>query len=188
MEWRKDCYSGLILSQSKLNQILETKKFNSIMSIFIFIRLIVKQWTLIGNGKWFFSFLPETKTLGMHLCLLSHCNRVRLSVTLRTIARQAPLSMGFSRQESWSGLLCPPRDLPDPGIQQCPLTALAGRFITASAPWGFPKHCEHYHNKLWHANILSSQSLSKYFWASTMVGRLEKHGYQNLWRVKARIH
>ena len=34
------------------------------------------------------------------------------------IARQAPLSMGFSRQEYWSGLPCPPReDLPDPGIK-----------------------------------------------------------------------
>ena len=40
------------------------------------------------------------------------------SVTLWTIARQAPLSMGFSRQEYWSGLPCPPLgDLPDPGIE-----------------------------------------------------------------------
>ena len=36
-----------------------------------------------------------------------------------TIARQAPLSMGFSRQEHWSGLPCrPPGDLPDPGISR----------------------------------------------------------------------
>ena len=35
-----------------------------------------------------------------------------------TIAHQAPLSMGFSRQEYWSGLPCPsPMDLPDPGIE-----------------------------------------------------------------------
>ena len=35
-----------------------------------------------------------------------------------TAARQAPLSMGFSRQEDWSGLPCPPPgDLPDPGIR-----------------------------------------------------------------------
>ena len=35
-----------------------------------------------------------------------------------TVARQAPLSMGFSRQEYWSGLLCPPPgDLPNPGIK-----------------------------------------------------------------------
>jgi len=35
-----------------------------------------------------------------------------------TVACQAPLSMGFSRQEYWSGLPCPPpRDLPNPGIK-----------------------------------------------------------------------
>ena len=48
-----------------------------------------------------------------------------------TIARQAPLSMGFSRQEYWRGLLFPlPEDLPDPGIKPTPLRspALAGRF------------------------------------------------------------
>ena len=39
-------------------------------------------------------------------------------VTLWTVARQAPLSMGFSRHGYWSGLPCPPPgDLPDPGIE-----------------------------------------------------------------------
>ena len=39
-------------------------------------------------------------------------------MTLWTMARQAPLSMGLSRQEYWSGLLFPsPEDLPDPGIE-----------------------------------------------------------------------
>ena len=39
-------------------------------------------------------------------------------VTLWTIARQAPLSMGFSRQEYWSGLPCrPPEDLPNTGTE-----------------------------------------------------------------------
>jgi len=43
---------------------------------------------------------------------------VRLSVTPWTAARQAPLSMGFSRQEYWSGVPCPPPgDLPDPGME-----------------------------------------------------------------------
>ena len=46
----------------------------------------------------------------------------RLFVTPWTVARQAPLSMGFSRQECWSGLSCPPPgDRPDPGIESmCP--------------------------------------------------------------------
>ena len=45
-------------------------------------------------------------------------SRVRLFATLWTVAFQAPLSMGFSRQEYWSGLPLPsPGDLPDPGIE-----------------------------------------------------------------------
>jgi len=46
--------------------------------------------------------------------------------------------MGFSRQEYWSGLLCPPPgDLPDPGIELLSLMspALAGGFITTSTTW-----------------------------------------------------
>ena len=47
--------------------------------------------------------------------MLSHA---QLFVTLWTLARQAPLFMGFSRQEYWGGLpFPPPGDLPNPGIQ-----------------------------------------------------------------------
>ena len=50
-------------------------------------------------------------------CMLSHFSRVLPFVTLWTVARRAPLSKGFSRQE-WSGLSCPPpRNLPDPEIE-----------------------------------------------------------------------
>ena len=45
-------------------------------------------------------------------------SRVRLFATLWTVAPQAPLSMGFSRQEYWRGLPSPsPGDLPDPGME-----------------------------------------------------------------------
>ena len=67
---------------------------------------------------------------------LSHICSVRLFVNPWTAACQGPLSMGFSRQEYWSGLPCPhPRDLPDPGIEPVSLTspALAGRLFTTSA-------------------------------------------------------
>ena len=51
------------------------------------------------------------------------------------IARQAPLSVGFSRQEYWSGLpFPPPGDLPDPGIEPRSPT-VAGRFFTTEPPW-----------------------------------------------------
>ena len=45
-------------------------------------------------------------------------SHVQLFVTPWTVARQVPLSVGFSRQEYWSGLPCPPPgNLPDPGIE-----------------------------------------------------------------------
>ena len=54
----------------------------------------------------------------MHACMLSHFCHVQLFATLWTIAHQAPLFMGFSRQEYWCGVPCPPPgDLPDPGIE-----------------------------------------------------------------------
>ena len=71
-------------------------------------------------------------------CMLNHFSYVQLFVTLWTGAHQAPLSMGFSRQEYWSGLpFSPAGDLPDSEIEPmshtCP--ALAGRFFTTSTMW-----------------------------------------------------
>ena len=62
---------------------------------------------------------------------------IRLFVTPWTVARRAPLFMGFSRQEYWSGLLCPPPgDLPDPGMELVsPVSpALAGGAFTTMPP------------------------------------------------------
>ena len=67
------------------------------------------------------------------LLLLSHFSHVQLFATPWTVALQAPLSVGFSRQEYWGGLPCPPPgDLPNPGIEPASLksSALAGRFFT----------------------------------------------------------
>ena len=48
----------------------------------------------------------------------SHFSHARLFVSPWTVAHQTPLSTGFSRQEYWSGLSCPPPgDLPDPGVK-----------------------------------------------------------------------
>ena len=50
--------------------------------------------------------------------MLSHFSRVQLFATLWTVAHQASLSTGFSKQEHWSGLSClSPGDLPIPGIE-----------------------------------------------------------------------
>ena len=70
--------------------------------------------------------------------MLSCFGRIRLFVTLWTVAHQIPLSMGFSRQEYCSGLSClPPGDLPDPGINSTCLMSpvLAGGFFTSSTTW-----------------------------------------------------
>ena len=87
------------------------------------------------------SFLTSFKTmLKSHFlirvycaCMLSRLSLVRLFETLWTLACQALLSMGFSRQEYWSGFPCPPPgDLPNPGIEPVSVmsSALAGRFFT----------------------------------------------------------
>ena len=67
--------------------------------------------------------------------MLSHFSHVQLFVTLWTVGHQAPLSMGFSRQEYRSGLPCPPPgDLPDPEMELVSLVspAWAGGFFTTS--------------------------------------------------------
>ena len=74
--------------------------------------------------------------------MLSRFIRVHIFAILWTIACQAPLSMGFSRQEYWSGLPCPPpEDLPNLGIEPVSLTfpVLAGGFFTTSATWEHEK-------------------------------------------------
>ena len=81
----------------------------------------------------------DPQPLSLHCAcarVLSRFSCVRLLVTLWTVAFQASLSVGFSRQEHWSGLSCPPPgDLPNPGTEPASLMspALAGRFFTAAA-------------------------------------------------------
>ena len=98
-----------------------------------------------------FFFLPNDVTTPRNSQQLSHndfnvmlsrFSFVLLFVALWTIVCQGPLSMGFSRQEYWSGLLfLSPGDLPNPGIKSIsPLSpALTGVFFTTSATWEAPK-------------------------------------------------
>jgi len=75
-------------------------------------------------------------------CMLSHSSCVQLFVTPWKVACQAPLSIGFSRQEYWSGLPCPSLgELPNPGIEPASLSspALAGGFFTTIVSWEY-KH------------------------------------------------
>ena len=66
-------------------------------------------------------------------CMLSHFSHVPLFVTPQTVTYQAPLSMGFSRQEYWSGLpFPPPVDPLDPGIE--PVSPVTPTLQTDSLP------------------------------------------------------
>ena len=80
------------------------------------------------------SFTPFLLLMGMFQSI----NRVQLFVIPWTIAHQTPLSMGFSRQECWSGLPYPPwGELLDPEIEPTSLMspALAGWFFTTTVTW-----------------------------------------------------
>ena len=85
-------------------------------------------------------------SLYIHVCLVCsilRCSTVSDSATPWTVACQAPLSMGFSGQEFWSGLPCPPSgglpgDLPDPGIEFASLVLLHWQVDTLSP--GKPQH------------------------------------------------
>ena len=69
------------------------------------------------------------------VCMLSCFSCVQFCVTPWTVAHQTPLSMGFSRQEYWSRLPCPPAgDLSDPGVELMSVTCLAltGWFFTTN--------------------------------------------------------
>ena len=89
-------------------------------------------WVLsFERSEWGFLFYERA-------CVLSCFSHVRLFASLWTVALPIPLSMGFSRQQYWSGLPCPPPEyLPDPGIKPSSLTspALAGGFFITSATW-----------------------------------------------------
>ena len=91
----------------------------------------------------------------VNVCMLSHLSCVRLFATLWTVAPQAPLSMGFSRQEYWSGLPWPnpPGDFPTQGSNPHLLRLLhwqTGSLLLAPpAEWLFCKHSWSNHKLLY---------------------------------------
>ena len=85
-----------------------------------FIRSISYFQPDISQGNFGFCFLDCAQTCVVHVmwCDAQSLSHVRLFATPRTVAYQAPPSMGFSRQEYWGGLPFPsPGDLPNPGIE-----------------------------------------------------------------------
>ena len=95
--------------------------------------IIAVQYQQKSDCREHFNFLHAT-----YLFLCQVASVVTDSWTLRTVAQQTPLSVGFSRQEFYSGLpFPPPGNLPNPGMEPTSLTspALAGGFLATSATW-----------------------------------------------------
>ena len=83
-----------------------------------------------------FSWLNNIPSCAMLSCF----SYVLFFVTLWTVAFQAPLSMGFSRQEYWGFPFPPPGYLPYSGIESLTSLALAGGFFTTNATWEDPMY------------------------------------------------
>ena len=94
---------------------------------------------LLSTQTWFSNPLDTSVSyLCSHARVLSRFSRVQLISTLWTVACQAPLSMGFSRQEYWSGLPCLlPGDLPNPRTESMShyVSCIPGLFFTTSGTW-----------------------------------------------------
>ena len=83
------------------------------------------------QGKPCYSTSCELIRLNLEATFVQLLSLVQLFVTPWTVARQAPLSMGFSRHEYWSGLpFPPPGDLPNPGFEPESLAIPAGGLFT----------------------------------------------------------
>ena len=112
--------------------------------VFIFFQFcFLSVFTLLaslGTGRMCNS-IQHTSSCQLQFSSVQSLSHIRLFTTPWIVAHQAPLSVGFSRQEYWSKLPCPPPgDLPDPGIEPTSLMsfALAGRFFTISTTWEAP--------------------------------------------------
>ena len=111
-------------------------------------------------------------------CMLNPFSRVQCFATPWTVAHQAPLSLGFSRQEYWSGLPCPPPgDLPNPGIKPASLMlpALAGSFCTTSTTKEVLSHSNSLHFTwiLFGDNVVAPRPISIVKISDTLSGQVE---------------
>ena len=112
-----------------------------LVSTFFFLAAPLSMWDLSSLNK-SQTCAPCIEVLTTGACMPSCFSRVRFFPTLWTAGCQAPLSIGFSRQEYWSELLRPPPgDLPNPGIEPVSLTspALADRFFSTRATREVPR-------------------------------------------------
>ena len=119
-----------------------------------------RSWLVKKNKGMMTLWLRSQSThIHIHVSEVKSLSCVRLFATPWTVAHQAPPSMGFSRQEYWSGLPFPsPGDLPDPGIE-ARSPALQADALTSEPP-GMPLHI---HVSTWKKSICNLHLRSNAF-------------------------
>ena len=131
-DWtRVSCIAGAFFTNWAIREALRVaktflkKKKNKVLGpSLLYIKSYYK--SMVSNTVWY-----------RYMCMLSHFTHVQFFVTPCTVAYEAPLFMGFCRQEYRSGLpFSSPGDLPNPGIEPASLVspALAGRFFAIVPP------------------------------------------------------
>ena len=108
--------------------------------------------------------------------MLSHFSRVRFCATPQMAAHQAPPSLGFSRQEYWSGLpFTSPGDRPDPGIEPQSPALQADLMIYPPDNWGTPIHLNSIHDhskpKFLNNRQYFSWGIFASFWTNVLLSR-----------------
>ena len=136
--------------------------------------LIIKQHWKRNSERKISQIIPPSHSSTHATCVLSRFSPVQLFTTPWTVACQASLSMGFSRQQYWSGFLCPPPgDLRDPGIKLASLMSpdLAGGFFTVSTTW---------------KALYTHTFFKKAFWCAEIVENTHTHEYNKTGEIWTR--
>ena len=128
-------YWLVFFSQKKINV---SSGFIKLLKFLSEIWIFCKMYFLINSNIYLIivKLLSNIYLITVHARVLSRLSHVWLFATLWTVARQAPLSIGFSRQEYWSGLPCPLwGGLPDLRIEPTSVPpALQAGFLTTVPP------------------------------------------------------
>ena len=141
----------LKVSECTLYSMVNVISCTSVLYKDIYTHTCINTYACVYNPSLVSNSALLTSSLLLLLLLLNHFSHVWLFVTQWTVAHQAPLSMGFSRQEYWSGLPCrPPGDFPNPRMQprspasqadSLPLRHQGGPPTSPSSPQYLKKHC-----------------------------------------------
>ena len=116
----------------------KNKVTDSLLSFSVQIILSSLLTSVFGELSSTYFLLPSPKKA--NACMLSRFSFIGLFATPWTVARQAPLSMGFSQQEYWRGLPRPlPGDLPHPGMEYESLVSCIGRRVLHWCHLGSPQ-------------------------------------------------